>query len=909
MRKNLKSKLAGLMAGLMAVSSLGGLMAMPVSAAETVNVNGFTLSKEADNQPWTVISYDGSASDAVIPDAVAPDGTVYDNPDASNIGPDKEIPAKYLVYYINEDVLDDLTEARTLKLPKFWSTKGTSFAENLSKPLNKLENLEAFYSNNTGNGLYTYDGALYQGTTLVSYPQKKTGDYSIKEGTTGADGKAFVNANINTLTIPNGFEIDNQKITSSTGEEIFKYTFLSASVNYFDGYKCVNGSVIDNGRLVAFGNNATTDLSGITSANPYAFQNEDILNRANLAESVRKSVPFSFYGGEENGLQTRYFNIDGKTAYCYNHGKLNPETVGNLSDYDEAVSDDATRHTVKAILFAGYPNDAYGLLDSTGVSEEAAKNITGSMVWEAVDKVSFNLNDIYGVDDQEVAANYLNVLREKVNATSDSSLEDFELKFYKPIGNVQGLVVINKISRPVIPEKPSVTISKQDITSKEELPGAKLKVEKDGVVIDEWVSTSEKHVISGLEDGTYVLTEITAPDGYEIAESITFTVVDGVVSSSEIVMFDKPADKYIYISKQDITTKKELPGAKLHVTDKDGNVVEEWTSANEVHQIKNLADGTYTLTEITAPDGYQVAESITFEVVNGTVKDVIIMYDAPDTYVSISKQDITTKKELPGAKLQVIDKDGKIVEEWVSTEEPHRIKNMADGTYTLTEVTAPNGYKIAESITFKVTDGIVKDSIVMYDAPEDKYVYISKQDLTTKKELPGAKLQLTDKNGKVVEEWTSSDKVHKIENLADGIYTLTEITAPDGYEVAESITFEVKDGETKSGTIIMYDEAKKATPSKPTTPSKPGIDGGYSGGGSHTEDNTKTDVTIVVDKPVKEEEKIEPTPTPTPNPGPINETRKPIKTGDMMGTLQTLFVVMAIGGAAAYVFSKRRGIN
>ena len=401
MKNNIRGTVVGVMAaGIMAMTSLGGLFTMPVSADETVTVNGFTLARESATDGWTVVSFDGSTADAVIPDVVDADGNTTENPQNPVVGS---------VMYIKESVFEDLGSIETLKLPKWLNGhgKGKDFDKGI---FSKLESLKTFSSNNTGNGFYTSDGALYLKNILVSYPQQKKGNYTIKDGTACADERAFYNCKIDTLTVPEGFLIDNEK-----EQDYYKYTFLTSSIDYFEGANCVDGSVIINNRLVAYGNNSTADLTSILSANPYAFKNESILERATLPEIVKKSVPFSFYSGEADGNQfrTRYFNIDGKTAYCYDHGKLNPETVGDLSDYDEAISDEVTRHNVKAILFAGYPNDAYGLLESTGVSEEAAKNITGSMVWEAVDKVSFDLEDIYGAEDREAARNYMNSLREK----------------------------------------------------------------------------------------------------------------------------------------------------------------------------------------------------------------------------------------------------------------------------------------------------------------------------------------------------------------------------------------------------------------------------------------------------------------------------------------------------------------
>ena len=389
----------------------------------------------------------------------------------------------------------------------------------------------------------------------------------------------------------------------------------------------------------------------------------------------------------------------------------------------------------------------------------------------------------------------------------------------------------------------SVKISKQDITTHTELPGAKLTVNNKatGQVVDTWISTDTPHEITGLKDGVYELTEITAPNGYDIAETVTFTVRDRIVSSETVVMYDKPSETIpntVKISKRDATTGEELPGAKLTVTDESGEVKDSWTSTDTPHEIENLADGNYTLTEVTAPDGYEVAESVVFTVKDGAViGNIVIMLDQPegdtptpptpdeDHSFVISKRDITNGKELAGAELTLTDEAGEEIDSWVSTKTPHEIKNLADGEYTLAEVTAPDGYKVAESITFTVEDGTVTGgSVVMYDTPikatpsepEEKQNFtISKRDITTGKELPGAKLTLTDSDDSIVETWISGSKPHEIKNLADGEYTLTEVTAPDGYKVAESITFTVENGTVKGGSVVMYDTPTKATPSEP----------------------------------------------------------------------------------------------
>ena len=165
-----------------------------------------------------------------------------------------------------------------------------------------------------------------------------------------------------------------------------------------------------------------------------------------------------------------------------------------------------------------------------------------------------------------------------------------------------------------------------------------------------------------------------------------------------------------------------LPGAKLTVKDENGNVVDSWTSTEESHIIEGLKPGKYTLTEEMAPEGYKLStETVTFVVKeDGTVDGKVVMYNSPKKSVLISKKDFTTGEELPGAKLELRNEKGELIEAWVSTNEPHVIEGLEPGKYILTEVLAPEGYELSkETITFTVNeDGTVDGDIIMYNKPE-----------------------------------------------------------------------------------------------------------------------------------------------------------------------------------------------
>ena len=235
----------------------------------------------------------------------------------------------------------------------------------------------------------------------------------------------------------------------------------------------------------------------------------------------------------------------------------------------------------------------------------------------------------------------------------------------------------------------------------------------------------------------------------------------------------------------------------------------------------------YTLRETVAPEGYLLTTDITFTIdENGTVKtsasttkdedgNEIILVEDDRTSVKVSKVDVADGKELEGATIQILDKDGKVVEEWISGKEAHEVRGLLTGEeYTLKETVAPEGYCLTAETHFtidedgKVTSGdtkISEESILLIEDDRTR-IKVQKTDAGTGEELTGATIQILDKDGNVVEEWVSDkDKPHEITLLhVNEEYTLRETVAPEGYQLTTDITFTI-------------DETGKVTTSGSTT--------------------------------------------------------------------------------------------
>lgn len=367
-------------------------------------------------------------------------------------------------------------------------------------------------------------------------------------------------------------------------------------------------------------------------------------------------------------------------------------------------------------------------------------------------------------------------------------------------------------------------------------------LEKDSLI--EQRVTDEKGQITFTADlpvdGKYYVKEIFAPDGFVTTDEVqefTFEYAgeDQAEVSYDFTFENQPTT--VELTKTDLTTGKELPGAHLKVTDSDGNTVDEWTSTEESHVIKELVVGKeYTMTETKPADGYVTAESITFTVENTAEVQKHEMKDDV-TKVQISKTDITGETEIPGAKLTILDKDDQVVESWISTEEAHYIEKLPIGKYTLREEQAPKGYLLTADVTFEVKDTGEIQKVAMKDDTAKGKVILNKTDKSSGEPLKGVEFELRDSKGKVLETLKTDaaghaeSKLYEIATFKNGKYDtaikyyLVETKTLDGYTLDQTkheVTFAYADDSTPVVEVTFnLTNEKPEVPETPNTPDTP----------------------------------------------------------------------------------------
>jgi TQXA domain-containing protein len=397
-------------------------------------------------------------------------------------------------------------------------------------------------------------------------------------------------------------------------------------------------------------------------------------------------------------------------------------------------------------IIRGYddPNGDYVVIDSWTTTSESSTHVSYLEVgsyqlietstpdgYTGADVMSFYVDDFGNIyenvqldaNEEHLIDNFTFTGKGEVKEDDDGNVIGTEVAAGEPI------VVTN--TRTFAP----VNFSKQDVSGNE-LKGATIELRQaDGTVVETWISDGTVHTFNAPINMDLKLVETAAPSGYAIATTISFRVEgtigeDGSVtdykiikegtemdSDAPIVMVDAlqpvvyiaPTTYTISFSKQD-TGGNELPGATIQLQTTYGTIIDTWVSDGSVHTF-NVTAGSYQLVESAAPEGYELATTISFTVdasgnvtANGTRVDSnapIVMVDGIAKYaVSFSKED-ASGNELPGATIELQTEDGTVIDSWISDGTAH-IFNVEPGTYQLVETAAPDGYALATAITFTV---------------------------------------------------------------------------------------------------------------------------------------------------------------------------------------------------------------
>ena len=734
--------------------------------------------------------------------------------------------------------------------PGWYIVTETIPAQGFQKPTNPVSRI---YLNPGDNSYLGNDDGTNDGDAAANGIEITSGnDYEIVDG--------IVNYPLNSLVI--------KKADANTGEMLDGATF--------EVFRITGETSGQNGKLIC---TATTDNSGVIV----------ITGLEAGAYAVRETKAPNNYIIAETDMQTVNMKADGTSVVevvfrNYPYGAISINKVdGNTKEPLEGAEFTITTSSGAAVGDGRYTTDANGNIlisdlkpGSYVITEVKAPD--GYMLSTKPQTIQI------GTTGETITVNFTNykkggLLIHKYDADNKALLAGATFKVERSdgtvVGNADGLYttdesgmilipdlhkgsyVVTEIKAPegyALSENPSQTIQvdadkiytvdfynqkkggllirKFDADNKELLAGATFKIERpDGTVVgtsNGLYTTDESGAISlpELPKGTYIITEVKAPEGYALSENPSQTIqIDN--QKTYTVDFYNKKQLGVQIIKIDSQTKQPLAGAEFEIWKTGassstsvaggspaGVLVGTYTTNNNGVINVVLEEGTYEIIETKAPEGYQIDSHKQDIVVKDGEQTSVTFTNTKIIGLEILKVDAVSKKPLQGAIFDVSKPNGEHVGTYTTDSNGYiMVSGLASGTYVVTEKEAPYGYAL-DSVPQTVEVKAGAATRVTFEDSKLGGIVIKKLDSATEKPIEGCEFLITTFDGTEIGTFTTdrTGLIH-LPNLPEGTYIAKEIKAPEGYNLAQPKTFSVKDqtnqylaGSDNNKTITIYND-------------------------------------------------------------------------------------------------------